>query len=68
MRRPRFIIIDGKPYLWRDILELRRAQCAEPKEAKATLFPLRDHACLATARTVTGRYCEPSLSDQITTA
>ena len=63
MRRPRFIIIDGKPYVWRDILALRRAQCAEPKTAQPTLFPLKDDARPAPSRTVARRYREPSLFD-----
>ncbi len=62
-RRPRFITIDGKRHLWRDILELRRAQCAEPKITQATLFPLKEDARPAAARTAAGRYHEPDLFD-----
>jgi len=63
MRRPRFITIDGKPYLWRDILALRRAQCAEPRAAQPTLFPLKEDARPVVNRTAAGRYSEPSLLD-----
>jgi hypothetical protein len=63
MRRPRFIIIDGKSHLWRDILALRQAQCTEPKAAQSTLFPLKDDARPATDRTAAGRYREPGLFD-----
>ena len=63
MRRPRFIIIDGKPYLWRDILAMRKAQSAEPKAAQPTLFQFKDDARPVITRTAAGRYREPSLLD-----
>lgn len=62
MARPRTILIDGKRYLWRDILELRRAQSA-PKAEQPTLFPLKDDARPAASRTAAGRFSEPSLFD-----
>jgi hypothetical protein len=50
-------------YLWRDILALRRAQCAEPAREQPTLFPLKDDARPAPSRTAAGRYREPALFD-----
>jgi hypothetical protein len=64
MRRPRHIVIDGKPCLWRDLLTLRRAQCVEPKDKQPTLFPLEEDARPVVARTAAGRYREPSLFDE----
>jgi hypothetical protein len=41
MPLPRFIEIDGRRYLWRDLIELRRIQ-ATPRAMQPTLFPLRE--------------------------
>jgi hypothetical protein len=27
-RKPKYLELDGRRYLWRDVLQLRRAQCA----------------------------------------
>jgi len=65
MTRPRFIEIDGKRYLWRDILELRREQIRATWERRQpTLFDLRHDCRPATVRTAAGRYLEPSLFDR----
>jgi len=43
MKRPATLLIDGKPYLWRDLLNLRREQleqCRRP--GQPTLFALKD--------------------------
>ena len=62
MSRPKFIEIDGKRYLWRDLLELRREQMkAEVRAQQPTLFELKDDHRPATGRTAAGRYIEPSL-------
>jgi hypothetical protein len=58
----KYIEIDGKRHLWRDILQLRREQ----KKAHATaqqpaLFELKDDRRPAAERTAAGRYREPSL-------
>ena len=60
MPLPRFIEIDGKRYLWRDLVALRRAQ-ATPKAEQATLFPLREDCRPAPERNAAGRYREPGL-------
>ena len=41
MALPRYIEIDGRRYLWRDLVALRRAQ-ATPAEPQPALFPLRE--------------------------
>jgi len=61
----RYIEIDGKRHLWRDILELRREQKkAHTRALQPTLFELRDDAKPATQRTAAGRYLEPTLFSQ----
>ncbi|HEX3666832.1 MAG TPA: hypothetical protein VHU23_16530 [Rhizomicrobium sp.] len=62
MSRVPFILIDGKRHLWRDILELRRAQLAEcRKERQPPLFPLVEDVRPVSQRTAAGRYSEPLL-------
>lgn len=62
MSIPRFIEIDGRRYLWRDLLQRRRAQLeAIAKTAQPALFELHDDCRPAAQRTAAGRYCEPSL-------
>ena len=58
----RYIEIDGKRHLWRDILELRREQKkAQARAQQPTLFELHDDTKPAAQRTAAGRYLEPSL-------
>jgi len=62
MSAPRFIDIDGKRYLWRDLLRLRQEQRAAARQGEqAALFQLREDCRPATERTAAGRYLEPSL-------
>lgn len=66
MKKPAFILIDGRRYLWRDILELRRRQLEEAaKVQQLTLFDLRDDSRPASERTAAGRYAEPTLFTRI---
>jgi hypothetical protein len=37
-----FIVIDGKRYVWRDILKLRRKQRKAARQTQLTLFELKD--------------------------
>ena len=61
----RYIEIDGKRYLWRDILELRREQKkAHAPAQQPALFELKDDAKPASQRTPAGRYLEPTLFSQ----
>jgi len=65
MTRASFIVIDGKPYRWKDILDLRRAQRAAAAAAQgsqlALFAALHDDRRSPAARTASGRYLEPGL-------
>lgn len=62
MVRLNFIEIDGKRYLWRDLLQLRREQKkAHARMQQPALFELKEDRRPITERTATGRYLEPSL-------
>lgn len=62
MKAPRFIEIDGKRHLWRDLVQLRRAQLAvAARPEQPALFELRDDCRPATERRAAGRYLQPSL-------
>jgi len=59
---PRFIEIDGRPHLWRDLLQQRRQQLAAARQAaQPALFELREDCRPPAERTAAGRYREPSL-------
>lgn len=60
MPLPRFVEIDGRRILWRDLVALRRAQATPPAE-QPTLFPLRADCRPAGERTAAERYEAPSL-------
>jgi hypothetical protein len=58
----KFIEIDGKRYVWRDIVKLRRQQLEAFRKAhQPPLFELKDDHRPATERTAASRYLEPSL-------
>ena len=64
MTAPKFIEIDGKRHLWRDIVKLRQEQCraaAEAAPVQPPLFELREDFRPITERTAANRYLEPSL-------
>jgi hypothetical protein len=65
MSRAPFIVIDGRLYRWKDILELRRAQLAAAGAAEASqlaLFAtLHDDRRPPAERTASGRYLQPGL-------
>lgn len=62
MTRMRYIEIDGKRHLWRDILELRREQKKVFAQAQQpTLFELKYDRRSVSDRSAAGRYREPSL-------
>ena len=66
MSRPANIIIEGRAYRWRDILDMRRQQIAAWKAARPdqpALFPLIEDSRPKSDRTAVGRYSEPSLLD-----
>ena len=62
MSNPKFIEIDGKRLLWRDVLQLRREQKQACVNAvQPALFELHKDRRPRTDRTAAGRYLEPSL-------
>jgi hypothetical protein len=69
MSRAPFIVIDGKLYRWKDILELRRAQLAAAGAAQASqlaLFAtLHDDRRPPYERTASGRYLQPCLFTEL---
>ena len=62
MTGPRFVEIDGKRILWRDVLKLRREQKQAFANARQpALFELIDDRRPPAERTAAGRYLEPTL-------
>jgi hypothetical protein len=62
MTQPAFIEIDGRRFVWRDIVQRRREQLkAAAKAVQPALFELRDDSRPACERTAAKRYLEPSL-------
>jgi hypothetical protein len=62
MKEQRFIEVDGKRLLWRDLVEKRREQLrAAAKATQPALFELRDDSRPVSERTAARRYLEPSL-------
>lgn len=62
MARAKFIVIDGKRYLSRDVLRMRREQKqTQVKAGQPALFELREDRRPSVERTAAGRYLEPSL-------
>ncbi len=64
MKRPDTIMIEGRAYHWRAILELRRRQLEEWHAAQPqqpALFEFKDDRRPVPERTAAGRYREPTL-------
>jgi hypothetical protein len=65
MTRAPFIVIDGRLYRWKDILELRRAQLAAAGAGQASQLALyatlHDDRRPPAERTAYGRYLQPGL-------
>jgi hypothetical protein len=62
---PRTINIDGKLYLWSEIVALRRTQIAAARRAEQlALFEMIEDSRPPSQRTVTGRYSEPMLFER----
>jgi hypothetical protein len=64
MKTPDRIVIEGRAYTWKTILELRRAQleewqAAQPKQP--ALFEMKHDRRPEAERTAVGRYREPTL-------
>jgi len=62
MTHPRYLVIDGKAYLWRELIRMRREQLQTIANARQlTLFELKEDSRPETHRTAAGRHLEPSL-------
>lgn len=59
----RTIEIEGKRYLWRDVLKLRRDQAKAQRQPQLTLFEMKVDSRPPSQKTVDGRFEEPSLFD-----
>ena len=64
--KPDTLVIDGRAYSWRALVEARRRQLEAWRAAKGAqpaLFELRDDRRPEAERTAAGRYLEPTLLD-----
>jgi hypothetical protein len=62
MSRPAHLIIDGKAYSWRELVERRKAQLKEAAiPEQPALFELKLDCRVPGDRTAADRYREPSL-------
>jgi hypothetical protein len=61
MASPKFIEIDGKRFVWRDLLQRCREQLAADRTGQRALFQIKRDCRPIPARTAAGRYREPSL-------
>jgi hypothetical protein len=62
MLTPKFIDIDGKRFVWRELLQRRREQVAAAARAEQpVLFEMKEDCRPASERTAAGRYSEPRL-------
>ena len=61
MRKPKYLVLDNKRYLWCDILKLRREQCKAAEQAQPVLFTLQVDERPKSQRTAAARYEEPTL-------
>jgi hypothetical protein len=57
----RTIEIDGKRYLWRDILKIRHEQRRQSRQQQLALFELKEDRRPASQTTAAGRYEQPTL-------
>lgn len=59
---PRHIVIEGKAYVWRDLVRMRREQLkAQAQRKQFTLFEMKEDYRPEAHRTASGRYQQPSL-------
>jgi hypothetical protein len=60
------IVLDGKAYSWRQILEIRKEQRrAARSQEQPTLFELREDSRPPSQQSASGRYLEPTLFDGV---
>ena len=60
----KFIDIDGKRFLWRELLQRRREQVAAARVEQPALFEMKEDCRPVPERTAAGRYSEPRLLKQ----
>lgn len=67
MSRPTHLVIDGRAYAWRELVERRKEQLkAAAVPEQPALFPdLHTDMRPPSERTAAGRYREPSLFDDL---
>ena len=59
---PRFIVIDGRAYLWREMVKMRREQLqVQARQKQPALFEMKEDCRPPLQRTAAGRYAQPSL-------
>jgi len=61
MSGPRYLVIDGKRFLWANILRLRQEQRKAAKNEQPALFALKEDCRPPSQKTACGRYKEPTL-------
>jgi hypothetical protein len=60
--RPSHIMIDGRAYSWRELVERRKAQLAEAaRPEQPALFEMHDDHRPPDERTAAGRFLQPGL-------
>ena len=58
----RYVLLDGKRYLWRDILKIRREQVKQERQTRQPIsFVMHNDARPVSQRSADGRYSEPTL-------
>ncbi|MGP0088329.1 MAG: hypothetical protein ACLP0B_32605 [Steroidobacteraceae bacterium] len=57
----RYIVIEGKRYVWKEILRLRREQMRAARKQQLVLFEMKDDCRPPSQKTADGRFSEPTL-------
>jgi hypothetical protein len=68
MAKPDILIVDGHAFSWQRLCDLRHQQLEAWNKAEArqlALFELQTDCRPRSERTAAGRYCEPSLLDNM---
>jgi hypothetical protein len=64
MSRPTHLVIDGRAYAWRELVERRKEQLkAAAVPEQPALFEMHEDRRHEMERTATGRYLQPGLFD-----
>jgi hypothetical protein len=57
----KYLVLDGKRYLWKDILRLRKEQVKAARRVQPVLFELQEDERPKSQRTASLRFEEPTL-------